>query len=162
MLELTLIRHANAQTNSVSGNDIDRTLSAKGRADTARVGQRLGDCDRHFDLILSSSAPRALETAAIMALATGHSDEAITAVDSLYCADVDTLLNSVNNLSPAIQSAALIAHNPGLAEFCGWLCGQDKTHMPTCSVATIRLDVEDWMAVGPGSGQLTDFDYPAK
>ncbi|HIO14265.1 MAG TPA: histidine phosphatase family protein, partial [Chromatiales bacterium] len=41
MLELTLIRHANAQTNSVSGNDIDRTLSAKGRADTARVGQRL-------------------------------------------------------------------------------------------------------------------------
>ena len=55
MRRLILLRHAKAENQAASGEDIDRALTARGLADAARMGQVLADAGLQPDLALVSS-----------------------------------------------------------------------------------------------------------
>ena len=62
MRRLILLRHAKAENQAASGEDIDRALTARGLADAARMGQVLADAGLQPDLALVSSGVRARQT----------------------------------------------------------------------------------------------------
>ena len=65
-MEVYLIRHGIAADRGTYANDSKRPLTAKGKAKTIKVAQRLVDIGLEFDLILTSPLVRAAQTASIL------------------------------------------------------------------------------------------------
>ncbi|MFY1004859.1 SixA phosphatase family protein, partial [Escherichia coli] len=64
-----LFRHAKTQRESLTGRDIDRQLSERGEQDAPRMGEEIRDLGLDYDIILSSPAARAVQTAELAGLA---------------------------------------------------------------------------------------------
>ncbi len=161
MLELTLIRHAKSSRDQTGLSDFDRPLNDRGRRDAPRMGRRLEELGVHFDLLLSSPARRAIETARLIAAELHCPDHRIRTLESLYNADADTLLEEIQRIESGVQHAALVAHNPGISRLYRLLTGE-PVDMPTCAVAVVRFDVDDWQAVHMDSGWPHLYEHPKK
>jgi len=75
---------------------------------------------------------------------------------------VDQLLSCVHSLDSQYQSVALVAHNPGTTDLCNLLSGESIANLPTCAVAVIEFDLDDWQAVNQDMGKLVLYEYPRK
>lgn len=162
MLQLTLIRHAKSSWNDELLSDYERPLNKRGLENAPLMGRILREHDIQFDLMVSSPAQRAATTAELLARELGYPADQISFNKSLYGADVSTLLEVVQMLPGNNRRIAIVAHNPGLTEFCNYLCNSGIGNMPTGSVACIRLAVDDWSAVFRGTGTIEVYEYPRK
>ena len=149
---LTLFRHAKTERDSESGEDFDRRLIDRGRDDSKRIGQEIRDLGLKFDLVLSSPAARAAETAELAGL-TARFDERI------YDASTGQLLDIVRAMDDEVDRLAMIGHNPGFERLASRLIGQD-IEMPTGSLAEILVPVERWSEAEAANGRLTRFLKP--
>ena len=152
MKTLTLFRHAKTERDSDSGRDFDRRLIDRGRDDSKRMGEEISEQGLAFDLVLSSPAARAAETAELAGL-TVRFDERI------YDASTDELLDIVRSTDEVIVRLAMVGHNPGFEPLASRLTGQALI-MPTGSVAEIAIPVERWSEAGEANGRLTRFLKP--
>jgi phosphohistidine phosphatase len=64
---LIVVRHAKAEKAEAHQRDFMRPLAGRGRRDAAEMGHRLAKRGTQPDAVVSSPAPRALETARIVA-----------------------------------------------------------------------------------------------
>lgn len=168
MKTLYLLRHGKAERESASGEDFDRTLDARGRRDSAAMGQFLAGRDWKPALIVTSPAARTLQTAEIV---EGSWDKPPKrrAEKSLYLAEPDRIAASVQGLADALPSAMIVGHNPGLEDFTGALAERgDKAArkalddgLTTCALAIIELDIERWVDLSPKTARLVGL-YVAK
>ena len=86
----------------------------------------------------------------------------IQEVKNLYAASVNDLLQCVHALDSTDKKVALVAHNPGLTDFYNYLGGENIVNLPTCAVAVIEFDLDDWQAVYRDTGRLALYEYPRK
>lgn len=142
MKSLTLLRHAKAEPDSESGSDFDRRLTGSGREDAARMGGEVKQLDLAFDLILSSPAVRAAETAELAGLSPRFDQR-------IYDAAAGDLLAIVQDADDAINRLMLIGHNPGFERLASRLAGQELA-MPTGSLVEIKLPIDSWRDAGSG------------
>jgi len=161
MLELTLIRHAKSGPAEHGLADFDRTLNARGEKDASRMGERLSELRLSVDRMLSSSAQRAVDTARLIAKGIGYPESGIQEIGAFYNAEADTLLAEVQRTDPSYRHLALVGHNPGVSWLHRLLTGE-SVDMPTCAVAVIHFDVDDWQAVHTDTGWVAHYEYPKK
>lgn len=152
MKSLTLFRHAKTERDSSTGSDFDRRLIERGQQDARRMGEEMRALGLDFDLILSSPAARAAETAELAGL-TPRFDERI------YDAGTSELLSIVKSADNDIQRLAMVGHNPAFERLAGKLIGQ-YVEMPTGSLIEIGLPVEQWAEAGEAAGSLVRFVKP--
>jgi phosphohistidine phosphatase len=152
MKSLTLFRHAKAERDSTTGRDFDRRLMDRGRDDAKRIGAAIRALDVAFDLVLSSPAARAAETAELAGL-TPRFDQRI------YDASTGDLLAVVQEANAGIERLAMVGHNPGFERLASRLIGQ-HIEMPTGSLVEIELPVDRWSEVGLSDGRLARFLKP--
>jgi phosphohistidine phosphatase len=162
MRTLTLIRHAKSSWNDDTLSDFDRPLNNRGRKNAPMMGRVLRDLGISFDLIVSSPALRAITTARSIAEQLGHPEDALTQDAGLYAATTAGLLQVVHQLPDESTAVALVGHNPGLTDFCNYLCGAGIENLPTCAVASIAFDLDTWKAVYRDTGRLIRYEYPRK
>jgi len=74
MKSLTLFRHAKTERESSTGRDFDRRLAARGHRDAPRMGKEIRKLGLDYDLVLSSPAARAAETAELAGLSPRYDD----------------------------------------------------------------------------------------
>lgn len=115
-MELFVIRHAIAEplgkTNEFS--DEKRALTSEGRNRMREVVKGLVKFGVEFDLILTSPLTRAMETAEIVANASGLTKKEIKVSGNLMPgASVDKLFAEIKGLV-GIEAIALIGHQPDL------------------------------------------------
>jgi phosphohistidine phosphatase len=152
MKSLTLFRHAKTERDSSTGSDFDRRLIERGQQDARRMGEEMRALGLEFDLILSSPAARAAETAELAGLMPRFDER-------IYDAATSELLSIVQSADNDIQRLAMVGHNPGFERLAGKLVGQD-VEMPTGSLIEIGLPVEQWAEVGEAAGSLVRFIKP--
>ncbi len=152
MKNLTLFRHAKTERDSTSGRDFDRQLIERGQRDSKRMGQEMSELGLKFDLVLSSPAARAAETAELAGL-TPQFDERI------YDAASSELFAIVQSVGDEIGRLAMVGHNPGFERLASRLIGQ-YVEMPTGSLVEIEVPVERWAEAGEVSGRLVRFIKP--
>jgi phosphohistidine phosphatase len=152
MKSLTLFRHAKTERDSTTGCDFDRRLMDRGRDDAKRVGAEIRALDLMFDMVLSSPAARAAETAELAGL-TPRFDQRI------YDASTGDLLAIVQEAGAEVKRLAMVGHNPGFERLASRLLGQ-HVEMPTGSLVEIELAVDHWSDVGAGDGRLARFLKP--
>jgi len=154
MKRLTLLRHAKSERDSPTGADFDRTLDDRGRADAARMGQKIRDLNLTFDLVLASPAQRVVETVEGVAGLSPRFDPRI------YEASTEALLGIVRSTDDQVGSLLLVGHNPGFEQLAARLTDTEVDKMPTAALAEIELPVDHWRDVGESGGQLVRFVRP--
>lgn len=162
MKNLIIIRHAKSSWDDPAMADKDRPLNKRGKRDAPFMGSVLKFRDLPPDHIVTSTAKRALKTAQIIAEAVGHDPAEIEARDSVYLADVPTLVSLVQGLDDDWERVYLFGHNPDLTELANRLAGESIANIPTCGMASIEFEVDSWGHIMAGAGRLAFFDYPKR
>lgn len=152
MKSLTLFRHAKAERDSDSGQDFDRRLMERGQEDTRRMREEIGRIGLTFDLILSSPAARAAETAELAGFSPRYDQR-------IYNASAGELMDIVQQTPGETNRLAMVGHNPGFERLASRLLG-GSIEMPTGALVEISLPVEDWGDAAAASGQLVRFLKP--
>jgi phosphohistidine phosphatase len=126
------------------------------------MGERLAQRGVEIDLIVSSSALRAVATAEALAEAFEYAWDEIVVEEGLYEADADEILEVVEEQDDWVDHLMLVAHNPGLTALANYLSSQDIENVPTCGVVELRYNIESWTQVEDAKPLEVDFDYPKK
>lgn len=163
MKTLYLIRHAKSSWKDGGLRDFERPLNKRGKRDAPEMGQRLKGNKVKADVIISSSAKRAFKTAKIIAREIGYPVKKIVKKESVYLADVPTLIKVIRKISDKHQQAMLFGHNPGLTMLANFLVnGQQVENIPTCGIFCVEFEINSWKEVDQGIGNIRFFDYPKK
>lgn len=155
---LILVRHAKSSWKNPGLDDHDRPLNKRGKRDAPNMGYRLAQLGPHPQLIVSSSAKRAVKTARKIAVQLGYERRSIQVTSEIYHASARELLATARRFDPDFDCIMMVGHNPGLTDFLELLTGAGIDNIPTCGVAVIALP--DWRACARGGGELLRFDTP--
>ncbi len=165
MPELLLLRHAKSDWKDAGQDDFDRPLAPRGRRAAPLMGQYLHDHGLEPDLVLCSTARRAVETLKLVLTALA-SEPQISYLKSLYLAPPSRMLAVLGRQTPEYERVLLIAHNPGLERLALMLSGSDQgptaqrlaEKFPTAALARFR--VAAWDSLERKPAELVEFVRP--
>jgi len=162
MKTIYLIRHAKSSWDYSDLTDFERPLNHRGKRDAPFMGEILKKLGVKPDLILSSPANRAVNTARIIAEMISFPLDDILYMEVLYGANEKELNDLVVNIKDNVNSLAIVGHNPGLTDFLHYICENDIDNIPTCGVASASFNINSWADFSYKCGELQFYEYPKK
>jgi phosphohistidine phosphatase len=147
-LTLMLLRHAKAKRPEDGVEDFDRKLSKRGREAATELGKLMKRDRLTPDLALVSSSKRTRQTWERVAAELGVEVPA-REMGALYLAAPSRLFETVQCTPAEISRLMVVGHNPGIETLCARLTGE-KHEFPTCALAVVVFDGDDWGAVERG------------
>jgi phosphohistidine phosphatase len=153
MKTLLVMRHAKSDWGTASSRDHDRPLAERGVKAARRMGKYLCEADAVPELIVSSTAVRALTTAEL-AVEAGEWGCPIIGAEALYGGGPERVLKIIGATEPGIDRLLIAGHEPTWSMLVSWLIGGGRVHMPTAAVACLDLRRGDWSDLGPDSCEL--------
>ncbi len=161
MKKLILIRHAKSAWDDPSLADHDRPLGERGLRDAPMMAKRLNKRGIQADLMISSSALRAKETAKFVAKELGYSKDKIVLESSLFHASPHSILKYLRSQDDQDDTILIFGHNPGFTDFVTYL-GADIDNLPTAGQFGFKLNSGHWADLKPENIEVWFFDYPKK
>jgi len=159
MKTVLVLRHAKSSWKDTGVSDHDRPLNKRGKMTAPRMGQLLYEEDLVPDVILSSTALRARETADMVADASGFEGD-VAYLEDLYHAWPSDYLDALRSLSDDVNTAMIVGHNPGLELLLEQLTGESE-RLPTAALALIQLPIDFWSQLDDETeGELLDLWLP--
>ena len=159
MKELYLVRHAKSSWSNPQRKDFDRPLNERGLLSASEMGKRLAENNLEPNIIVTSNAERAKETAILIESRFKNKIEIIEE-SRLYHASPFLLLEVVSQLSDNFDSVCLVGHNPGLTGFAEYLTNDSFGNLPTAAVVLVRFNLDSWIEVSGSIGECVLYDYP--
>ena len=157
---LYLFRHAEATPKAPGDDDKSRELTQTGIKHAMQMGAWFREQNINFDLLVTSTATRAEQTAHIVAEGMKLENPRILSEDSLYEASVRELLAYINSIEDGYQRVLIVGHNPGLSYLAEYLTKADIGEMVPASVAIIKFPFTSWKQVSQGTGELVKYVTP--
>ncbi len=149
MKTLLLLRHAKSSWKDSEIQDHDRPLNKRGKKTAPQMGRLLLTEGLVPDLILSSTAVRARETAESVAKASSY-EGPVETLDALYLATAGKLLSEAQSHTPdSVVRLLLVAHNPGMEDLVEILSGKRES-FPTAALAVFEIEIDRWKALELG------------
>ena len=142
MKNLLILRHAKSSWNNTNLSDHERPLNKRGKRDAPRMGKLLAEQNLTPDLIITSSAERALTTAELVALNSGYEEE-ITVTRHLYHGDPEDYFEVLREKGDLHHCVMVVGHNPGMEALVEDLTGAYE-RMPTATLIQIELPFDSW------------------
>ena len=162
MKRLMLMRHAKSSWGDESLPDFERPLNERGDRDAPRIGRELVARNAMPDVIVTSTAVRAMQTVKLLCEQLGPNALAgVQQVPSLYGASEEQILETAKSLPDFCSRALLVGHNPGMGELLATLTGEPN-EMKTATVACIAFDTKRWEEIEDAEGGLEWILYPGK
>jgi phosphohistidine phosphatase len=168
MRELLLLRHAKSAWDVPGLDDHARDLAPRGRKAAKKIGRLLAEKNLLPDLVLCSTAKRAVRTLELVREELPRPLE-VRLLDELYLASEEAMLQLVRAQDDRVRSLMLVGHDPGLHRLALLLVGGQNSEairtglvrkFPTAALARLRFPVEHWVEVEPGSAELVAFWKP--
>lgn len=158
MKTLIVLRHAKSE-HPPGVADFDRSLNDRGKRDAQRVGEVLLERGLTPDIIVSSAARRARNTAVRVAQTCGF-DSNVVETEDLYEAGPWDIVTVVQQIPEDAATALIVGHNPGFWSIANRFTGEID-HFPTAAWASIQVPIEFWAEIGEMTrGELAEFWYP--
>lgn len=142
MKTLLILRHAKSDWGNSQLADHDRPLNGRGKYDAPRMGAWLKQQNMVPELIISSTAERALTTAEMVALACDFTGEMQT-TRNFYLAGPPKYIETLNELPDSYERVMVVGHNPGMEELLALLTDKDR-RLTTANVAVVELPIVSW------------------
>jgi len=108
-----------------------------------------------------SPAKRAVSTADFFRESEASRTVQWITAPAIYEAPLSNLLGVVDQLPIELDCVAVFGHNPGLSLLLEYLTGQ-WIDLPTCAIASVTIEGQDWNAIGNEMGTLAMLDYPKR
>ena len=161
MKRLILVRHAKTEPLSDVGTDFNRALKKRGYKDSELVANDLKMKGYIPDVIISSPATRALQTATKFADIFSIKESNIRQADFIYHGDtVSGMLSGIASLAQDADTVMVVGHNPDIAMLSIQLTRDDLYHFPTTASTVIDFSISDWNEMIDVIGRLEYFVYP--
>ncbi|OIP83303.1 MAG: hypothetical protein AUK44_05820 [Porphyromonadaceae bacterium CG2_30_38_12] len=145
MKTIIVMRHSKTDEQSITGNDFDRKLRKKGIVAAKNASKKMQELGVAPDLILTSPAIRAKNTADIIAEQIELKDSILTKsylYNRLYTFSeiIDDII-SFNNESKIVL---IVGHNPTLEYLCHQIHKQSNETLRTSSGVVFNFDTDKW------------------
>ncbi len=152
MKTLYILRHAKSSWDDSSLADFDRPLNGRGINTAPFIGEVMARKGVRANLIISSPAKRAMQTAILVKEASG-SNAPIQYDERIYEASTQTLKLLISQIGEEIESVLIVGHNPGMAGLIDYFTGRSE-EMPTAALAAIALEIDTWAQAAANCGYL--------
>ena len=149
---LFVLRHAKSNWDNSDLSDFERPLNSRG-LDAARfIGGLIYERDLQPQIIISSPAKRAKQTA-VLVKELAEISKPISFDERIYEASPLSLFNLIREFDDKYESVLIVGHNPGFENLVRMLTGETVV-MPTAALARINLDIESWHELDAVSNEL--------
>lgn len=152
MKTLFILRHAKSSWENAGLTDFERPLNERGLKTAPLMGELMKKNQFQPELILSSPAKRAEQTARLVKESSNLGGE-IQFDERIYEASPSRLLEVISEQNEQAESLILVGHNPGLEGLVKFLTGESEP-MPTAALAVVDLDTDRWSGLNSESGSL--------
>jgi len=154
------MRHGRAEKFSDSQPDIFRDLLRSGIEETRIVGNKVRSTGFTPDIIISSKARRAQETAKVMA-ACLHADADKIVFDCRIFEASDTdLLEIIMELPDELSSVLIVGHNPTMSLLSFKLFSGSTLEFPPSAVLSLSFDTMIWQSIMAVPSMFNYYLYP--
>ena len=144
MKTLYIVRHAKSSWDHPGLGDDQRPLLEKGKKRTKYVIDYFLNKKLKPDLIISSHAVRAFETAKIFAVGLNYPEDKIVVSKGMYHGNLDSLYNYFFDLDDNIESLMMVGHNPTFTYFANQFLDKSIDNLPTSGVVCIEFMTDKW------------------
>jgi phosphohistidine phosphatase len=158
MKALFVLRHAKSSWENTDLSDFARPLNERGLKAAPLMGKFIYKNQLQPELILSSLAERAKQTALLVKKNAQIGGE-IRYDERIYEATPKRLLEVLAEQSDKIESVMLVGHNPGLEGLLKILTDEVQP-MPTAALAVIDLKIGKWSEINSSTGNLRTLIRP--
>jgi len=160
MKTLYIVRHAKSSWKNPDLSDVERPILEKGKKRTRRVVDYLIDNEVKTDLIISSHAVRAMQTADILAHALKYDKEKILIDRSVYYGDSESIRKIFFDLPSDAKSLMIVGHNPTMTNFVNLFLDEKLEWLPTSAVMALRFKAGNWLNVLNTKPEILFYIYP--
>ncbi len=143
MKRVVFIRHAKSSWKDAKLNDVERPLAKRGKSDLEKIGPWLKNSYIIPDLIVTSNAKRAKQTAVGLAAHCGYLNEIVVNED-LYFKGSSAIIRLINQFSETLETVFLVSHNPDINEIVIKNFKVKEENIPTLGCVFTRSKAEKW------------------
>lgn len=154
MKSLYIVRHAKSSWDHPGLEDFQRPLMEKGKKRSKYIVDFFQEEKIHVDLIISSHAVRAHETAKILAKGMQYPKSKILISKNLYFGYSDNVFDVFNDLPDDVNSVMIVGHNPTFTNFANYFLDQKIDNLPTSGVVCIAFDMDSWANIQDASSKV--------
>ncbi len=159
---LFIIRHGKSDWDHEDLDDIDRPLAGRGIRNAGEMAQRLSSMGLIPEMVFSSPASRALNTALIMSRVWELEPPTLQIHDSLYMAYVSEISEVVAEAPAEVLNLAVCGHNPSFTAYANQFLEEPLDNLPTAGVVVVTLYSESWKNISRSHVRGTYVDYPKR
>ncbi len=160
MKTLVIVRHGAFDHSNSQIADMDRSLNRMGRHQTEEMASQFDRLSLSPDLLVSSTAKRAVETAQIYAKKLGISSESIRIEENIFEAERAEILRMVQSFDDDAQTVILFGHHPGVTKLLHHLTDGGVEKMSLGSFAVLELSATSWRSVSFKKGRVIESAEP--
>jgi phosphohistidine phosphatase len=157
---LFLIRHAKSNWDSPGLRDYDRPLDQRGLRDAPLMADLLVKRNIQPDLIVSSSAKRAMTTAQFFAAAFGLPPEKLILNKDIYEAFSTTVYQIISKFPDDAATVMLFGHNPTFTDIANDFSEDFIGNVPTCGIVQIESTANSWAEFSELNSKVTACFFP--
>jgi phosphohistidine phosphatase len=162
MKTLILIRHAKSSWKENNLSDFQRPLNKRGKRDAPIIGKVLLKMGLKPDMVISSPAVRASDTAEIICTELGIEKSKIHFDEDIYEAATDDLLEIIQSVEEDVNTLLIFGHNPGLTNLSNFLTDQYIDNIPTTGVVGLSYVSGKWTELNRKDCKIIFFEFPKK
>ena len=156
---ITAVRHAKSSWKDPGLRDLDRPLNGRGKKAAPAMASKLKELGLKPDLLLSSPARRAYDTARAFAEVFGFKESDILKDPRFYFEGEEAMAESLMELDDQFSSVVFFSHEPVISEFCETWCDWNEFKYPTAAACVVRVEADQWRDIrAPGKQEL--YLYP--
>lgn len=163
MKKLIFVRHGRAEDTDSEFSDFERSLIQKGKVISRQMAGKLIEREKIPDIVITSPAFRAIETAFIFAEEFKFPYEKIIIDRNLYYEMNSRYLTDLLSItSDDIDTIMLFGHNPSFTEIPARLCKGGSDFVPKSGVICISFNINKWSEIRQNTGKTEYFLKPEK
>lgn len=163
MKTLYIVRHAKTEQLDFMSDkpDFERALKPRGHSDTKLIADELIKRSLKPNVIVSSTATRAMQTSELFAKQFNIDKNKIITEQFIYDGyTTSDFIQYINRFESKYDSIMVVGHNPEIAMMAINLCNSDYYDFPTTATVVINFDVDNWKDINARAGKLELFLTP--
>ena len=150
MKKLIFLRHAKSSWEEPV-LDRNRSLSSKGIKAIQKVALHWKELFNEAELILTSPANRALNTAKIMAHTIGYDLQKIRINEELYTFNLKELITFIKKIDNTLSNIIIVGHNPAFSEVSQKLSTNSAPALRASCWTQLTFQTTKWSSIGHGT-----------
>jgi phosphohistidine phosphatase len=114
------------------------------------------------EMLFTSPASRALNTALIMSRVWEHEADALQIHEALYMAYSSEIDEVVSKAPDQIKGLAIFGHNPSFTIYANHYLDDPLDNLPTSGIVIITFEMDQWNEIAREKVIRTYVDYPKR